>query len=126
MNNTKQKVLIVDDDELLAQALAQVFVNRGYDTKVLSTGNDVEATIESWNPDVILLDIMLPGKTGVEIVSDVSIKHKELCNKIVVMTTLEDSEYLAKVLELGVTHYVQKNTANPEYVFEVASRILNH
>ena len=41
------------------------------------------------------------------------------------MTTLEDSGYIAKVLELGVTHYVQKNTANPEYVFEVASHILN-
>lgn len=126
MNHTKQKVLIVDDDELLAQALAQVFINREYDTHILLAGNEVEATIESWNPDIILLDIMLPGKTGVEIVKDISEKHKELCSKIVVMTTLEDSEYLAKVLELGVTHYVQKNTANPEYVFEVASRILNH
>lgn len=125
MNHTKKKILIVDDDELLAQALAQVFVNREFDTKILLTGNDVKAIIESWNPDVILLDIMLPGKTGVEIVKDISEKHKELCNKIVVMTTLEDSEYLAQVLELGVTHYVQKNTTNPEYVFEVASRILN-
>ncbi|MEN9647747.1 MAG: hypothetical protein RLY57_551, partial [Candidatus Parcubacteria bacterium] len=85
MNHTKQKVLIVDDDELLAQALAQVFINREYDTHILLAGNEVEATIESWNPDIILLDIMLPGKTGVEILNDFYYKDIDFFIKILVL-----------------------------------------
>ncbi len=125
MNESKKKILIVDDDKLLSEALAQLFISAGHETKILLEGNGVEETVASWQPDVILLDIMLPGKNGVEITKDLCKIHQGICDRIVVMTTLGDSGSLAKALELGVTNYVQKNTSTPQYVFDVATRIMN-
>ena len=101
MTDTKKKVLIVDDDKLLSGALEQLFVDAGFDTKVLLEGTEVEAIIDSWKPDVTLLDIMLPGKTGVEITKDLCKAHQGICDQLVIMTSLNDSGYLAQALELG-------------------------
>ncbi len=125
MNEIKKKVLIVDDDKLLSEALLQLFVSAGNEAKIILRGDEAEAVIDEWNPDVILLDIMLPGKNGVEIVKDVCGAQSDVCKKILVMTTLNDSGSLAKSLELGITNYIQKNTSTPQYVFDVATRMMN-
>ena len=125
MSHTKKKILIVDDDKLLSQSVEQLFSGAGCETKVLFDGDGVEDTVASWYPDIIILDIMLPGKNGIDIIKDLCGKSKATCDKILVMTTLNDSTYLAKALELGVTNYVQKNTATPQYVFDVAMRMAN-
>jgi CheY-like chemotaxis protein len=125
MNQAKKKVLIVDDDKLLSEALNRLFLGAGYETYMLGEGSGVEKVVTTWMPDVILLDIMLPGKNGVEITKDLCSVYPGICDRIMVMTTLNDSDSLAKALELGVTSYVQKNTATPQYVFDVAMRIMN-
>lgn len=125
MSKFHKKVLIVDDDSLLIDALELTFQNSDYDTYVLRDGNQVKSVVEKWKPDVVLLDIMLPGKGGVEIIKEISATYKDFCDKVIVMTTLQDSQYLAEALELGVKNYIQKTTSNPKHVFEMAEKILN-
>ena len=120
-----KKVLIAEDDSLLAQSLEGLFAAGKCEVKIMSTGVDVVQTIAAWNPDVILLDIMLPGKNGIEIVKDACDMDKGVCNRIIVMTTLEDNAYLAKALEQGITNYVQKSTSSPQYVYDIAMKIMN-
>jgi len=126
MNETKKKILIVDDDRLLAESLEKLFEGGEFETMMLFAGDDVCSTVMSWKPDVILLDVMLPGKNGIEIVKEMCDHDKGVCKRIVVMTTLNDSAILAKALELGVTSYVQKNTATPESVVELAKKIISN
>src|SRR5688572_26361815 len=120
-----KKVLIADDDLLLAESLKSIFSSAEAEVKIVSNGGEVEAIVEVWQPDVILLDIMLPEKNGVEITKDLTLADPKICEKIVIMTTLEDNAYLAKAMEYGIKHYVQKNTSTPQYVFDVALRVMN-
>jgi DNA-binding response OmpR family regulator len=124
MKETKKKVLIVEDDLLITDSLEKLFSNGGYEIKTLAEGKTVEDLIFSWKPDVILLDIVLPDLDGVEIVKSVCSKDSGICHKILIMTTLNDSAYLAQAMEHGITNYVQKNTATPQSVFDLAVRMM--
>lgn len=99
------KVLIVDDDVNIQELLRLYFVKDGYEVRAEGRGDLAEAVIESYAPDAVVLDLMLPGKSGFDILRDLR-KRSDLP---VIMLTAR-GETLDKVvgLELGADDYVEK------------------
>lgn len=72
MHPVHPQVLIVDDDPILARVHSQVLENRGYAVSVVGTGEQALERLDRCRPDVILLDILLPGKDGIEVARELS------------------------------------------------------
>jgi len=103
------KILIVEDEKTLNEVLADKFTKEGYEVKVEGNGAKVLEMAKSFHPDLILLDLLLPGKSGLEALEEV--KANEDCKNIpvVIASNLDDDENIKKALKLGAADYYVKS-----------------
>ncbi|WP_232465107.1 response regulator [Oleiphilus messinensis] len=109
-------ILIVEDEPKLASILSDYLVQSGFRTYILDNGLDVNEWVSSVNPDLILLDLMLPGKDGLQVCREIR-SYSEIP---IIMTTarLEEIDRLLG-LELGADDYVCKPFSYREIVARV-------
>ena len=102
---TDTKILIVDDDPNISDLLKMYFENEGYDVKLAADGSEGLNYFKMYEPDLVLLDIMLPKKDGWQVCREI----REISSKPVVMVTAK-GEVFDKVLglELGADDFVTK------------------
>lgn len=114
------KILVVDDEKPIADILKFNLEKEGYDIIVAHDGNDAVDLAESEKPDLILLDLMLPGRDGYEVCKEV----RKTQNVPIIMLTAKDSE-IDKVLglELGADDYVTKPFSNRELIARVKANL---
>ncbi|HLQ83293.1 MAG TPA: response regulator YycF [Pseudogracilibacillus sp.] len=119
----KQKILVVDDEKPIADILKFNLEKEGYEVTCAHDGNDAIALAEEIKPDIILLDIMLPGKDGNEVCREV----RKTQSMPIIMLTAKDSE-IDKVigLELGADDYVTKPFSNRELIARVKANLRRH
>jgi DNA-binding NtrC family response regulator len=99
-------VYLIDDDELIISMLARVLKQEGYDVRTATTPNDIVAKIKAWSPAVVLLDIRLPGKSGIEILTD--IMGQGIPSQVVMLTADDTAETAVKAMKLGAADYLTK------------------
>ena len=109
----KQRVLIVDDDNNIAELISLYFTKECYETQILNEGESVLSTVESFEPNLILLDIMLPGMDGYQVCREVRAKY----NTPIIMLSAK-GEVFDKVLglELGADDYIEKPFDSKELI----------
>lgn len=102
---TDTKILIVDDDPNISDLLKMYFENEGYDIKLAADGSEGLNYFKMYEPDLVLLDIMLPKKDGWQVCREI----REISSKPVIMVTAK-GEVFDKVLglELGADDFVTK------------------
>ena len=102
---TDTKILIVDDDPNISDLLKMYFENEGYDVKLAADGSKGLNYFKMYEPDLVLLDIMLPKKDGWQVCREI----REISSKPVIMVTAK-GEVFDKVLglELGADDFVTK------------------
>lgn len=112
----KQKILIVDDDANIAELISLYLTRECYETRIAGDGNEAIALWKSFAPDLILLDIMLPGKDGYQICREI---RQE--SSVPIMMLSAKGEVFDKVLglELGADDYMIKPFDNKEMVARV-------
>ncbi len=79
---SKQKILIVDDDENIAELISLYLAKECFDTKIVHDGESALLAFDAWNPDLILLDLMLPGIDGYQVCREIratSTAHRSSC-----------------------------------------------
>ncbi|MEX0748783.1 MAG: response regulator [Candidatus Saccharimonadales bacterium] len=103
-----KKILIVEDNKSLRNVLSDTFEDEGFIVKVADDGAVALATIESWLPDVILLDILMPNMDGKEMLT--KLRALPDGDKVIVMvlTNSDTSDKVLDFLNLGVTDYLTK------------------
>lgn len=117
MDNQQKKILIVEDDQFLREFYEELLRSEGYNIDVAPDGEIALSKIQTNPYDLILLDIMLPKKDGVQILSDLKIKGpKSPSAKIVVLTNLEQDLMIKKCFDLGAEGYLIKSALNPDQV----------
>ncbi|WP_407269404.1 response regulator YycF [Radiobacillus sp. PE A8.2] len=115
-----QKILVVDDEKPIADILKFNLEKEGYQVVCAYDGDEAIRITEQENPDLLLLDIMLPNKDGNEVCKEIRKKH----NMPIIMLTAKDSE-IDKVLglELGADDYVTKPFSNREVIARVKANL---
>jgi len=116
----KGRVLVVDDDAALAEMLAIVLRNEGFDSKVCPTGDQALADFHEYRPDVVLLDLMLPGKDGIDVCREI---RAESGVPIVMLTAKNDTVDVVVGLESGADDYVVKPFKPKELVARIRARV---
>lgn len=116
----KYKILVVDDEKPIADILQFNLEKEGYEVICAHDGNEAIELTKAEKPDLILLDIMLPEKDGMEVCREI---RKEFQMPII-MLTAKDSE-IDKVLglELGADDYVTKPFSNRELLARVKANL---
>lgn len=100
-----QKILIVEDDMRLADLVASYLMRQNYQVTIHPRGDTAEAVIREQQPDLVILDVMLPGKSGFDICRDVRPTYHGF---ILIMTASEDDIDEIIGLELGADDYLSK------------------
>ncbi|NCC83184.1 MAG: response regulator transcription factor [Clostridia bacterium] len=113
---TARKVLVVDDDRNINELISLYFTKEGYEVESVQNGSHAIPVFHRFNPDLILLDLMLPGMDGYDICREI---RRESQVPIIMLTAR--GETLDKVvgLELGADDYVQKPFEPQELVARV-------
>jgi two-component system, OmpR family, response regulator MtrA len=118
--NGRGKVLVVDDDPALAEMLAIVLRNEGFDSRLCATGDRAMAEFRDYRPDVVLLDLMLPGKDGIDVCKEI---RAESGVPIVMLTAKSDTIDVVVGLESGADDYVVKPFKPKELVARIRARM---
>ncbi|WP_321994979.1 response regulator transcription factor [Clostridium butyricum] len=116
---TREKILIVDDEEHIVELLDFNLKNSGYETFIATDGIEAVRMAKEEKPNLILLDLMIPGMDGFDVCKEIK-KDKEMKNTSIIMLTAKGEE-LDKILglELGADDYITK----PFSVRELLARV---
>jgi len=112
----RKKVLIVDDDKKLTDIIERYLTQYEFNVIVANDGKDINILIKESKPDIVLLDVMLPGKSGFDILRDI---QKEFDIPIIMLTAKGDEVDKVIGLEMGADDYITK----PFSVRELIARI---
>lgn len=112
----KQTVLIVDDDESLAQAIEATLSLEGLQTVVAHDGERALALVRSLSPDLILLDVMLPGKSGIEVCATLKTDPATASIPVILVTAKVDEVDRAVGLAAGADEYLTKPFSPTELI----------
>ncbi len=117
MSDRLPRVLVVDDEENITFLLDSALRHFGFEVRVESNGRDAIAAVEAFNPDVVLLDVMLPDLDGFEIVRRLRLEGAKV--PVLFLTARDATEDKVRGLTLGGDDYVTK----PFSLEEVVARI---
>ena len=114
-----KQILIVDDEPNVVMPIQFLMEQQGYNVIVAASGEDALDIIFKYNPDLILLDIMLPGIDGYEVCEIVRLNPEFRNIKIIFLTAKGREVEIAKGMALGADAYIIKPFSNAEVVAKV-------
>jgi two-component system, OmpR family, response regulator MtrA len=118
--STKGRILVVDDDASLAEMLSIVLRQEGFDSELCGRGDDALVSFRDYRPDLVLLDLMLPGLDGIEVCKQI---RAESGVPIVMLTAKGDTVDVVVGLESGADDYVVKPFKPKELVARIRARM---
>lgn len=116
------KILLIEDDDILRQAYDALLSKQGYDIVIAKDGVEGLAQAEATQPDLILLDMLMPRSSGLEFLQQYQPKTKHPDVKVVVLSNVEEPFY--KALEYGAVDYWIKSDLSAQEVVELVKKTL--
>jgi two-component system response regulator MtrA len=114
------KILVVDDDTALAEMIGIVLRAEGFEISFCADGSEAVDAFRTFSPDLVLLDLMLPGMDGIEVCSRI---REESGVPIIMLTAKSDTADVVKGLESGADDYVVKPFNPKELVARIRTRL---
>ncbi|WP_182346041.1 MtrAB system response regulator MtrA [Tomitella gaofuii] len=120
MGNMKQRILVVDDDAALAEMLTIVLEAEGFEPCVVGDGMEALPQMRQFRPDLVLLDLMLPGMNGIDVCRAI---RAESTVPVVMLTAKTDTVDVVLGLESGADDYIVKPFKPKELIARVRARL---
>lgn len=102
------KLLLVDDDLEIVEMLQQRLTREGYEVVVAFDGEEALVKVKEANPDVIILDLMLPKLNGFEVLKEIREKFKDKWRPIIILSGQVDLDSVRKGYSMEADHYLTK------------------
>jgi len=117
------KVLIVDDEVTIADTLAMIFKAQRYEVRVAYSAEDAIETIATWQPDLAILDVVLPNMNGIDLAITTKINYPS-CRVLLFSGNSNTGELLEQAARKGHTFEILAKPVHPELMLETASQLL--
>ena len=114
------KVLIAEDEDALSGLVKEEFKNAGYDAKVAKDGDEALKLAKSFHPDIMLLDLIMPKKGGLEVLTAMKADADLKAIPVIVLSNLAEDENIKKALTLGAEDYFVKTQHS---IYEVIEKV---
>jgi putative two-component system response regulator len=118
---SQDKVLVVDDHEATAKGMRDLLVAAGYKVRIALNGADALQLAADDPPDLVLLDVMMPGMSGVDVCRELKARSLTRLTPVVLVTASHDREYRLSGLEAGADEFLTKPIDLPEFRTRVRS-----
>jgi DNA-binding response OmpR family regulator len=114
-----KKVLIVDDEPNIVAALEYLLARGGYQVRSAANGEEGLRQVEAFGPDLVLLDVMMPQKSGYDVCQRIRERPEWSAIRIVILSARGRDAEVSKGLALGADLYVTKPFSNAELVAQI-------
>lgn len=122
--NMAKRILIIEDDAALAHALSEKLSGAGFEISISLDGESGLKNLENSRPALVLLDLVLPRKSGFEVLKAVRESDDFKNLPVLVLTNLESPYDIQRVFELGVSGYLVKANYSLDEVVQKIEKIL--
>ncbi len=122
---TNYKVLIVDDIPENIQTLGEMIKDFDLDVKIAEGGQEAIDIIDTFTPDIILLDLMMPHVNGWDVIDHVREKYSKNEMVIIVVSLLNNKDNIDECYELGVNDYITKPVIKARLTSSIESHLRN-
>jgi len=102
------RILVVDDDEKIRMVVRIMLEKKGYTVKEAASGIELFQVLENFSPDLIILDVMMPGPNGYEVVRKLKSEEKTKSIPVIMLTALGMGEDFEKAVQNGADWYIVK------------------
>lgn len=102
------KLLVVDDEQDIADTLAKTLQREGYETVVAYDGEEALQKLKAQDPDIIILDLVMPRLNGFDVLKEVRGKYKDRWRPVIIVSAQNDLESVKKGYGLEADHYLTK------------------
>lgn len=102
------KILVVDDEKDIAESIQNILLREGYEVVVALDGEEALVKVKEDNPDIILLDLILPKLNGYEVLKEIRTKFKDKWRPVVIVSAKTELESVDKCYGLEADHYLTK------------------
>ena len=116
-DNPKKRILIIEDESHIAEGLKLNLSLQDYEVEIADNGNAGLKVWKTWQPDLIVLDIMLPGIDGLSVLRSIRLEDERL--PILILSAKTDMDYKVKGLSYGVDDYLTKPFSLEEFLLRV-------
>ena len=120
-----QKVLLIEDSDFVQKTFLTVLAMGGFQVSAANDGNAGIAAIAKDKPDLILLDLMMPGMDGFKVLSFLKSDPKIADIPVIVLSAKGNSEEIQKAISLGAKDFLIKSTTPPKKVLEKVKQHLS-
>ncbi len=101
-----KRVLVIDDEEKFGCLIAGFLMGRGYQTNVASNSDEALEALERFGPEIVLLDVRMPGLSGLELLK--RIRSTPLPPRVIMVTAMDTSEMIDEAMDNGAEGYLCK------------------
>ena len=116
-----KRVLVIEDEPNIIEAISFILSRGGWEVKTHSNGHDAVDVVQAHAPDLIVLDVMLPGKSGFDILSEIREDARTTKTPVMMLTAKGQSRDRAAAEAAGVSVFMTKPFSNKEIVETVKS-----
>ncbi|MGC9364121.1 MAG: response regulator [Fidelibacterota bacterium] len=102
----KNKILIVDDEPNVCQFLSEYLEYRGFGTRISNSGNEALQCLQKENFDAMLLDLIMPGMNGLEVLE--KIRQMNITIPVIIVTGVKDKDVADEAIKLGAVDFIPK------------------
>lgn len=119
-----KKILVVEDDIFLLNAYRVKLTKGGFEIKTATDGNEALAALKDFVPDLILLDLVMPGKDGFAVLEELKVSPKWTKIPVIIASNLGQKEDIEKGLKMGAADYIIKSDISLSDLTGKINRIL--
>jgi two-component system, OmpR family, alkaline phosphatase synthesis response regulator PhoP len=116
-DSTQERILVVEDESHLAEGLKLNLTLEGYEVRIAADGSSALQKWKEWQPDLIVLDIMLPQIDGLSVLRNIRLEDERV--PILILSAKGDSEHRVKGFSYGVDDYLAKPFNLDEFLLRV-------
>jgi DNA-binding response OmpR family regulator len=124
MADQQQKILLVEDEDMIRELYTRQLTKAGFYIKAVATGEDGIKALEAEQFDIALLDIMLPGINGLQVLREFKVKNPHSPMIVVMLTNLGQESVIKEGFDLGANAYLIKTSYTPDQIVQEVKNAL--
>ncbi len=121
-----KKILLVEDDQLLSSILTGSFRDAGFEVTCAFDGDSAVVQAIERHYDIMLLDILLPGKDGFEVLTAMKAMAATRDIPVIVISNLSDEKSIERMKQAGALSYIIKAQSTPHLLIEEVQKVFSH
>jgi DNA-binding response OmpR family regulator len=119
-----QTILVIEDDQFLVNLISKKIVVEGFNVSIALDGKEGLAKAKEEKPDLILLDLLLPGMEGFEVLEKVKEDPEIFATPVIIFSNLDQRDQIERAMKLGAKDYLIKAQFTPDEIIEKVKKAL--